>query len=162
FLTAGGHTVVGLGRGEKAGEVDGLDAVVNLAGANIAQGRWTEARKRQIRESRVRTTEAVVAGILRARRRPPVLISGPARGYYGDRGETPIDESSARGTGFLAELADAWEAATAPAAQAGVRVVKLRTGVVLSPDAGALGKMLPIFRAGAGGRLGSGRQLFSW
>jgi uncharacterized protein (TIGR01777 family) len=162
FLTTGGHTVVRLGRGEKAGDVDGLDAVVNLAGANVADGRWTKARKRKIRESRVRTTEAVVAGILRAARRPPVLINGSAMGYYGDRGETPIDESSPRGTGFLAEVVNAWEAATAPAAQAEVRVVKLRTGVVLSPDAGALGMMLPIFRAGLGGRIGSGRQLLSW
>ena len=162
FLTTGGHVVVRLGRGEKAGEVDGLDAVVNLAGAGVGVGRWTEARKREIRESRVRTTEAVVAGILRAARRPTVLINGSAMGYYGDRGEAPIDESTSRGTGFLAEVVEAWEAATRPAEEAGVRVVKLRTGVVLSPDSGALAKMLPIFKAGAGGKLGSGRQLFSW
>ena len=162
FLTTGGHTVVGLGRGEKAGEVDGLDAVVNLAGSSVAAGRWTDERKREIRESRIRTTEAVVAGILRATRRPAVLINGSAMGYYGDRGQTPIDESAARGTGFLAEVVEAWEAAARPAEDAGVRVVKLRTGVVLSPDAGALAKMLPIFKAGAGGRLGSGKQVFSW
>jgi len=83
-------------------------------------------------------------------------------GYYGDRGEMPIDESSSRGTGFLAEVAEAWEGATRPAEEAGVRVVKLRTGVVLSPESGALAKMLPVFRAGAGGRLGSGKQIFSW
>ena len=162
FLTTGGHVVVRLGRGERAGDVDGLDAVVNLAGAGVGVGRWTEARKREIRESRVRTTEAVVAGILRAARRPTVLINGSAMGYYGDRGEAPIDESTSRGTGFLAEVVEAWEAATRPAEEAGVRVVKLRTGVVLSPDSGALAKMLPIFKAGAGGKLGSGRQLFSW
>ena len=162
FLTAGGHVVVRLGRGEKAGEVDGLDAVVNLAGANVAGGRWTKARKREILESRVRTTEAVVAGIRRAAHRPSLLINGSAMGYYGDRGEAPIDESSSRGTGFLAEVAEAWEAATRPAEEAGVRVVKLRTGVVLSPDGGALGKMLPVFRAGAGGKIGSGKQVFSW
>ena len=162
FLTAGGHVVVRLARGEEAGDVDGLDAVVNLAGAGVGVGRWTEARKREIRESRVRTTEAVVAGILRAARRPTVLINGSAMGYYGDRGEAPIDESTSRGTGFLAEVVEAWEAATRPAEEAGVRVVKLRTGVVLSPDSGALAKMLPIFKAGAGGKLGSGRQLFSW
>ena len=161
FLTTGGHTVVRLGRGAKAGVVDGLDAVVNLAGSNVGQ-RWTEARKREIRESRIRTTEAVVAGILRAQRRPAVLVNGSAIGFYGDRGDAPIEESSSRGTGFLAEVVDAWEAATRPAEEAGVRVVKLRTGVVLTPDGGALGKMLPIFRAGAGGRLGSGRQVFSW
>ena len=162
FLTTGGHVVVRLGRGEKAGEVDGLDAVVNLAGAGVGDGRWTVGRKREIRESRVRTTEAVVAGILRAARRPTVLINGSAMGYYGDRGEMPIDESSSRGTGFLAEVAEAWEGATRPAEEAGIRVVKLRTGVVLSPESGALAKMLPVFRAGAGGRLGSGKQIFSW
>ena len=162
FLTTGGHTVVRLGRAEQAGQVDGLDAVVNLAGAGVGVGRWTEARKREIRESRVRTTEAVVAGILRATRRPAVLINGSAMGYYGDRGDTPIDESSPRGTGFLAEVVEAWEGATRPAEEAGVRVVKLRTGVVLSPDGAALAKMLPIFRAGAGGKIGSGKQVFSW
>src|SRR5262245_14990192 len=162
FLTTGGHVVVRLARGEEAGDVDGLDAVVNLAGAGVGDGRWTEARKREIRESRVRTTEAVVAGILRAARRPTVLINGSAMGYYGDRGETPVDESSTRGTGFLAEVAEAWEGATGKAEDAGVRVVKIRTGVVLSPDSGALAKMLPIFKAGAGGKLGSGRQIFSW
>jgi hypothetical protein len=162
FLTAGGHTVVRLGRGERAGEVQGLDAVVNLAGAGVGDGRWTEGRKHEIRESRVRTTEALVAGILRTSRRPSVLINGSAIGYYGDRGDTPIDESSPRGTGFLAEVVEAWEAATRPVEEAGVRVVKVRTGVVLSPDAGALAKMLPVFRAGAGGRLGSGKQVFSW
>jgi uncharacterized protein (TIGR01777 family) len=162
FLTTGGHVVVRLGRGQQAGEVDGLDAVVNLAGAGVGDGRWTAARKREIRESRVRTTEAVVAGILRAQRRPTVLINASAMGYYGDRGETPVDESSSRGTGFLAEVVEAWENATRPAEAAGVRVVKLRNGVVLSPDSGALAKMLPVFRAGAGGKLGSGRQIFSW
>ena len=162
FLTTGGHVVVRLGRGEKAGDVEGLDAVVNLAGSNLAQGRWTRARKQEIRQSRVRTTEAVVAGILRAARRPAVLISGSAMGYYGDRGETPVDESASRGTGFLAEVVEAWEAATRPAEDAGVRVVRLRTGVVLSPSSGALAKMLPVFRAGVGGKLGSGKQIFSW
>ena len=162
FLSAGGHTVVRLSRGEQAGQVDDLDAVVNLAGANLGEGRWTPARKREIRESRVRTTEGVVAGILRSARRPAVLVNGSAIGFYGDRGEAPVDESAARGTGFVAEVTEAWEAATRPAEDAGVRVVRLRTGVVLSPDGGALAKMLPVFRAGAGGRLGSGRQLFSW
>jgi uncharacterized protein (TIGR01777 family) len=162
FLTTGGHVVVRLGRGENAGDVDGLDAVVNLAGAGVGDGRWTAARKREIRDSRVRTTEAVVAGILRARRRPTVLINASAMGYYGDRGETPVDESSSRGTGFLAEVVEAWEGATRPAEAAGVRVVKLRNGVVLSPDSGALAMMLPVFKAGAGGKLGSGRQIFSW
>ncbi|HZJ54449.1 MAG TPA: TIGR01777 family oxidoreductase [Myxococcaceae bacterium] len=162
FLTTGGHVVVRLGRGEQAGEVDGLDAVVNLAGSNVGAGRWTEARKREILESRVRTTQAVVDGILRAAHRPTVLVNGSATGYYGDRGEAPVDEASSRGTGFLAEVVEAWEAATRPAEQLGVRVVKLRTGVVLTPDGGALARMLPIFKAGAGGKLGSGKQVFSW
>jgi len=162
FLTAGGHTVVRLGRGDHAGQVDGLDAVVNLAGAGVGDGRWTAARKRAIRDSRVRTTEAVVAGILRSARRPAVLINGSAMGYYGDRGETPVDEASPRGTGFLAEVVEAWEGATRPAEEAGVRVVRLRTGVVLTANGGALVKMLPLFKVGAGGRLGSGKQLFSW
>jgi uncharacterized protein len=162
FLTTGGHVVVRLGRGESAGEVDGLDAVVNLAGTNVGEGRWTAARKRGILESRVRTTEALVAGILRAGHRPSVLVNGSGTSFYGDRGEAPVDESSSRGTGFLAEVVEAWEAATRPAEEAGVRVVRLRTGPVLSPNGGALAKMLPVFKAGAGGRIGSGRQLFSW
>jgi uncharacterized protein len=162
FLTTGGHVVVRLGRGESAGEVDGLDAVVNLAGVNVGERRWTEARKREILESRVRTTEAVVAGILRSGHRPSVLVNSSGTSFYGDRGEAPVDESSSRGTGFLAELVEAWESATRPAEKAGVRVVRLRTGVVLTPNGGALAKMLPFFRAGVGGRVGSGRQLFSW
>jgi hypothetical protein len=163
FLTAGGHAVVRLGRSDEAGaEVDGLDAVVNLAGASIADGRWTAARKQVLRESRVRTTQALVRAMVRARRPPPILLSGSAFGYYGDRGDLPLDESAARGPGFLAELAEEWEAATRPAAEAGVRVVLLRTGVVLSPQGGALAKLLPPFRLGLGGRIGSGAQVLSW
>jgi uncharacterized protein (TIGR01777 family) len=163
FLTAGGHTVVRLGRAGAAGnEVDALDAVVNLAGASIGDGRWTPARKQVLSESRLRTTEALARAIAAARRPPRVLLSGSAFGFYGDRGDAPLDESGARGTGFLAELAEAWERATSAAAEAGVRVVLLRTGVVLSPQGGALAKLLVPFRLGVGGRVGSGTQVLSW
>jgi uncharacterized protein (TIGR01777 family) len=162
FLTTGGHSVVRLGRSILPDNVEGLDAVVNLAGAGIADRRWTESRKEEIRASRIRTTESVAQAILGARRPPPVWISGSAIGFYGNRGELPVDESSPRGTGFLADLTEAWEAATRPVELAGIRVVHLRTGVVLSPDGGALGKMMLPFQLGAGGRLGSGRQVYSW
>jgi uncharacterized protein len=162
FLQAGGHSVVPLGRSGGFDSIDGLDAVVNLAGAGIADGRWTEARKRELRESRLQTTTALAEAIARARRPPSVWVSGSAIGFYGDRGDEAVDESTSRGLGFLSELAEAWEAATRPARQASVRVVLLRTGIVLSPQGGALGKMLPPFRMGLGGRIGSGRQGFSW
>jgi uncharacterized protein len=162
FLTAGGHAVVSLGRIPAVAEVEGLDAVVNLAGAGIADRRWTEARKQELRHSRVRTTEALAGAIARARRPPRVLLSGSAIGFYGDRGEMQLDETGARGPGFLAELAEAWEGATRELAGAGVRVVLLRTGIVLSPQGGALAKLLLPFRLGLGGRVGSGAQVFSW
>jgi uncharacterized protein (TIGR01777 family) len=162
FLQAGGHQVVRLGRSGPFDSLDGLDAVVNLAGAGIADRRWTESRKRELRESRLQTTTALAEAIARSRRPPAVWASGSAIGLYGDRGEERVDESSARGTGFLSDLTEAWEAATRPAQQAGVRVVLLRTGIVLSPNGGALRKMLFPFRLGAGGPIGSGRQGFSW
>jgi uncharacterized protein (TIGR01777 family) len=162
FLQAGGHTVVRLGRSGGFDSIDGLDAVVNLAGAGIADGRWTAARKRELRESRLQTTTALAEAIARARRPPLVWVSGSAIGFYGDRGEETVDESTGRGVGFLSELSEAWEGATHPAQQASVRVVLLRTGIVLSPQGGALGKMLLPFRMGLGGRIGSGLQGFSW
>jgi uncharacterized protein (TIGR01777 family) len=162
FLQAGGHTVVRLGRSGGFDSIDGLDAVVNLAGAGIADGRWTAARKRELRESRLQTTTALAEAIARARRPPLVWVSGSAIGFYGDRGEKIVDESTGRGVGFLSELSEAWEGATRPAQQVAVRVVLLRTGIVLSPEGGALGKMLFPFRMGLGGRIGSGRQGFSW
>jgi uncharacterized protein (TIGR01777 family) len=162
FLQAGGHTVVRLGRSEAFDSIDGLDAVVNLAGAGIADGRWTEARKKELRESRLQTTTALAEAIARARHPPSAWVSGSAIGIYGDRGAEPADESTGRGVGFLSELAEAWEGATRPAQRASVRVVLLRTGIVLSPQGGALGKMLLPFRMGVGGRIGSGRQGFSW
>src|SRR5262249_38243252 len=108
FLSAGGHTVVPLARTVTEADVEGLDAVVNLAGAGIADGRWTAARKRLLHDSRVNTTLALAQAIARARRPPRVLFSGSAIGFYGDRGDRAVDESGERGPGFLAELADAW------------------------------------------------------
>ncbi|HEY5997440.1 MAG TPA: TIGR01777 family oxidoreductase, partial [Candidatus Deferrimicrobiaceae bacterium] len=138
------------------------DAVVHLAGESIAAGRWTPARKAAIRESRIAGT-SLLDGALAAMRHPPkVFISASAIGYYGDRQGEPTDEVSASGTGFLAETCRAWEGATSAAAERGVRVVHLRTGMVLAAHGGALARMLPFFRLGLGGRLGDGRQYVSW
>ncbi|HET6816785.1 MAG TPA: TIGR01777 family oxidoreductase [Mycobacteriales bacterium] len=142
--------------------VNGVDAVVHLAGAGIGDHRWTEDYKRVIRESRVSGTTAVAQAIASAAQPPRVLVSGSAVGYYGDTGEEACDESSPSGDGFLASVVRDWEAASAPASEAGVRVVNIRTGIVLSADGGLLKQMLPIFKLGLGGRLGSGRQWFSW
>ncbi len=139
---------------------EGADAIVHLAGRNIAAGRWTAKAKNEIRASRVPVTEALAQGVAAAGAR--VLVSASAVGYYGDRGAELLTESSPPGSGFLASVTRDWEAATAPAADAGLRVVLLRTGVVLSARGGALAKMLPAFRLGLGGRLGSGRQWMSW
>lgn len=144
-----------------AGALDEVSAVVNLAGAPIAR-RWTAARKQEIRDSRVRGTEKLARAIATMARKPSVLLNGSAVGYYGDRGDEVLSESSAPGGDFLAELCVEWERATGPVADAGVRVVLLRTGVVLSEDGGALAKMLPPFRLGLGGPLGSGEQWMSW
>ncbi len=143
------------------GALDGVDAVVHLAGENIAGKRWTKAVKESIRASRVDGTrllaEACAAGA-ESDGGPRVLVCASATGIFGDRGTEELDEGSAAGAGFLAEVCQAWEAAADPARAAGVRVVHGRLGMVLSRDGGGLAKMLPIFRAGAGGRLGSGRQ----
>ena len=142
--------------------LDGVDAVVHLAGAGIADHRWTDAYKRTIRDSRLNGT-ALLARTIGAMAHPPaVLLSGSAIGIYGARGDELLDESSAPGTGFLADVCVAWEGATAPAADAGVRVVHLRSGIVLSGDGGALKKQLPLFKFGLGGRMGSGDQWQSW
>jgi uncharacterized protein (TIGR01777 family) len=141
--------------------LEGLDAIVNLAGEPIAQ-RWTEARKRAIVESRVQATMLLARTIAALRERPPVLLSGSAIGIYGNRGDEELDEGSAPGSDFLANTAVAWEAATAPAAKAGTRVVLLRTGIVLGLAGGALGKLLLPFKLGLGGRIGSGEQWMSW
>lgn len=177
-LRAGGHVVRRLVRSErqaqpgdvpwnpKSGALDpaalaGCDAIIHLAGAPIAQ-RWTASHKRDIRESRVQGTSLVARAVARMPVKPRVVLSGSAIGYYGDRGDELLDERSARGTGFLAEVGQAWEAAADPIAQAGVRLVLLRTGIVLSADGGALEKMLPPFRLGLGGPMGSGQQWMSW
>lgn len=141
--------------------LNGASAVVHLAGAPIAE-RWTSAHKRVIRDSRVGPTSLLARSLAQLSDPPRLLLSGSAVGIYGDRGDEELDESSALGTGFLADVASAWEQATAPAAKAGIRVVHLRTGIVLNPSGGALAKMLTPFRLGAGGTIGSGKQWMSW
>jgi len=141
--------------------LEGAEAVVNLAGEPIAQ-RWTGARREAIRESRVRGTELLSRAIAALDRKPSVLLSGSAVGYYGDRGDESVDEESASGTDFLAGVARDWESAAVAARDAGVRVVLLRTGIVLAPHGGALERLLPPFRLGVGGPIGSGRQWMSW
>ena len=143
-------------------ECEGAAAVVNLAGENVASGRWTAARKRRLRASRIHTTDAVVSAISLARRKPRVLIQASAVGYYGGRGDEELDEGSLPGEGFLPELSAAWEDASEPVETHGVRRVLLRTGIVLSSRGGALAKMLPVFRLGLGGPLGDGSQWFPW
>ena len=177
FLEAGGHEVARLGRSAPAdgdvrwdpdagvldaGALEGFDGVVHLAGENIASGRWTEARKRRIRESRVNGTRLLTETLARLERRPRVLVSASAIGFYGDRGEEELTEGSEPGAGFLSEVCREWEAATEAAEGKGVRVVHARLGVVLSKDGGALAKMLTPFRLGAGGNIGNGRQYMSW
>ena len=142
-------------------QLEGAEAVIHLAGEPIAQ-RWTGARREAIRESRVRGTELLARAITALDRKPDVLLSGSAVGYYGDRGDDAVDEESAPGTDFLAGVAREWEAATDAAKAAGVRVVLLRTGIVLSPHGGALERLLPPFRLGVGGPIGTGRQWMSW
>ena len=141
--------------------LEGVDAVVHLAGEPIAQ-RWSAGTKRAIRESRVRGSELLARTIAEMSRKPRVLLSGSAVGYYGDRGDEQLDEESAAGTDFLAGVVREWEDATRAASSAGVRVVLLRTGIVLSPKGGALEKLLLPFRMGVGGPIGSGRQWMSW
>ena len=177
-LIASGHEVTRLVRGQPkpgekaahwdpmAGSIDasaleGVDAVVHLAGENIAE-RWTAAKKARIRDSRVRGTQLLCETLTRLSSPPKVLVSASAIGYYGDRGEETLTDDSPPGRGFLSEVCRAWEAATEPARQQGIRVVPLRLGVVLSTAGGALAKILPPFRLGLGGVLGSGRQYMSW
>jgi hypothetical protein len=137
-------------------------AVVNLAGEPIAGRRWSPRQKARIRESRVGTTRAIVDAIAASPRRPAVLVSGSAVGYYGARGDERLSEQDAGGTGFLADACREWEAEARRAEALGVRVVRVRTGIVLGPGGGALAKMVPPFRAYVGGPLGSGRQWMSW
>jgi uncharacterized protein (TIGR01777 family) len=144
------------------GVLDGADGVVHLAGAPIAGGRWTEARKRELRDSRIASTTALVEAMTAESAPPPVLLCGSAIGWYGDTGDREVDESAAAGTGFLADLVRDWEAATAPASAAGIRVVNLRSGVVLSRKGGMLASLLPLFKLGLGARIGAGGQYLSW
>jgi len=141
--------------------LQGVDAVVHLAGERI-DGRWTATKKRRILDSRVEGTE-LLAGALAGLGRPPaVVVSASAVGFYGDRGDEELAEDSQPGTGFLAEVCERWEAAAAPIASPDTRLVLARTGIVCTPDGGALGRMLALTRLGLGGRLGNGRQWWSW
>jgi uncharacterized protein (TIGR01777 family) len=178
LVSSGHHIVRVLRRPVRPGEVaiawdpesatidarglEGADAVVHLAGAGVGDGRWTESRKRVLVESRTRST-ALIAGALAALDHGPrVLVSASAIGFYGDRSDENLTEQSPPGDDFLASLCVRWEAETAPAAEAGLRVVCARTGIVLSKEGGALPKLLPLFKLGLGGRFGSGAQWWSW
>lgn len=178
-LQSSGHTIFKLVRRQDTSAVDeivwnpqrglveqsqleGFDAVIHLAGENIAAGRWSDTRKKNIRESRVSGTALLSAALAQCRRPPRTFISASAIGFYGDRGAEVCTEASLPGRGFLSSVVQEWEAATKPARDAGIRVVTPRFGMVLSAQGGALAKMLPIFRLGLGGRLGNGRQYISW
>ena len=180
FLTTAGHDVRRIVRGkanpahgdvawdQRAGTFDaaaleGLDAVVHLAGAGIADERWSAARKREIRDSRVKPTQALARTLAGLKRKPRVLVCASAVGWYGNRpGPAEVDESSPRGDGFLPEICEEWERATDAARDAGIRVVNVRIGIVLSARGGALAKLLPPFRMGLGGSVGDGTQGMSW
>jgi uncharacterized protein (TIGR01777 family) len=139
-----------------------IDAVVNLAGASIGDRRWTPARRRLIESSRRLPTRLLADTVARLDPQPAVIVSASAVGIYGDRGDEPLTEASPDGTGFLADVCRVWEAAMGPAVQAGIRVVHLRSGLVLASTGGLMARLVPIFRLGLGGRLGSGRQFVSW
>jgi uncharacterized protein len=175
-LDSRGYEVVRLVRGPASGEnqvawdpakplalesVSGFDAVIHLAGESIV-GRWSEAKKAKIRESRVTGTQNLALALAQAKRKPLVFVCSSAIGYYGNRGDEVLREDSAPGSGFLAGVCREWEAATKPAIDAGIRTAQIRTGIVLSPNGGALGKMLTPFKLGMGGRIGDGRQWMSW
>ncbi|MEV6262970.1 TIGR01777 family oxidoreductase [Streptomyces sp. NPDC051784] len=140
----------------------GCDAVVHLAGAGVGDHRWTQAYKREIRDSRVLGTAAVAEALAALDTPPKVLLSGSAIGFYGDTGDRAVDESAPPGDGFLPSVCVEWEEATAPAEDAGIRTVHARTGLVVSKEGGAWGRLFPLFRAGLGGRLGNGRQYWSF
>lgn len=141
--------------------ISGFDVVVHLSGESVA-GRWTEPKKRRIRESRVITTQNLTRALIATDKKPATFVCASAIGYYGNRGDEVLTEESSAGKGFLTEVCREWEAATEPAQQAGIRVVNLRTGIVLSRSGGAFKKMLLPFRLGLGGRIGSGQQWWSW
>lgn len=177
FLRTGGHEVLRVTRSPReetdvqwdpaaktidAGALEGCDAVVHLAGESLFGLRWSDAKKRAIYESRVAGTQLLAETLASLARPPRVLVSASASGWYGDRGDEALDEDALPGTGFLADVCRAWETATDPARHAGLRVVNLRLGVVLSAAGGALATMLPAFSLGLGGRIGSGAQWFPW
>lgn len=143
-------------------EFDAPEVVIHLAGDNLATGRWTAAKKSRILNSRLRGTKMLADFFSQCDPKPRLFLSGSAVGFYGDCGQTIVDESSPPGRGFLADVCKQWEDATIPAANVGIRVVTIRTGMVLSPAGGALKKMLPPFKLGLGGVLGGGRQYMSW
>jgi uncharacterized protein (TIGR01777 family) len=175
-LQSSGYEVTRLVRGAASGKgniawdpsrplapksVSGFDAVVHLAGESIV-GRWTDAKKQRVRESRAQGTRNLAEALAAAPQAPRVFISASAIGYYGDRGEETLREESSSGSGFLPEVCREWEAAAEPARKAGIRTAQMRFGVVLSASGGALQKMLPPFRMGVGGNIGSGQQWMSW
>lgn len=178
LLESQGHRVVRLVRNQPGGDAEvrwdpgagtidtaglqGVEGVVHLAGENIAEGRWTEEKKARIRSSREAGTRLLAESLAGLENPPRVLVSASAIGYYGDRGDETLSEESPPGEGFLSETCLAWEAAAKPAADAGIRVVHPRIGIVLSADGGALAKMLFPFKMGVGGVLGSGNQYMSW
>lgn len=147
---------------EDTSRLEGLDAVIHLAGEPIAEGRWTEEKKRRIRESRIQGTKVLSEALAGLEHKPQTLLAASAIGYYGARGAEVLTEESAPGNDFLAEVCREWEEATGPSARAGIRVVQMRFGVILSSKGGALEKMLTPFKLGVGGRLGSGKQYMSW
>ena len=182
-LNEDGHTIVGVSRSSRkpaglevaemhewdsqAGPppeaaLDQVDAVINLAGEPIAAKRWSDQQKKSIRDSRILTTRNLVEGMRRAKRQPQVFVSSSAVGYYGNRGDERLEETSRPGRGFMSEVCQEWEREATRVSELGLRVVLVRTGVVLSSNGGALEKMLPPFKLGVGGRLGSGKQWFPW
>lgn len=140
----------------------GVDAVVHLAGAGVGERRWSEAYKKEIRDSRVLGTRAIAQALASLAEPPKVLVCGTALGYYGDTGSRAVDESAPAGEGFLPSVCVEWEAAAAPAEEAGIRVAYARTGLVVAAEGGAWGRLFPVFRAGVGGRMGDGRQYWSF
>lgn len=145
-----------------AASLEGMDAVIHLAGENVSEGRWTDEKKRRIRESRSKGTRLLSETLAQLKKKPRTLLSASATGFYGDRGDEVLTEQSASGSDFLSEVCREWELATQPAAQSGIRVANLRFGVILTGKGGALKKMLTPFKLGVGGKLGSGEQYMSW
>jgi uncharacterized protein (TIGR01777 family) len=145
-----------------AASLEGMDAVIHLAGENVSEGRWTDEKKRRIRESRSKGTRLLSETLAQLKKKPRTLLSASATGFYGDRGDEVLTEQSASGRDFLAEVCREWELATQPAAQSGIRVANLRFGVILTTRGGALKKMLTPFKLGVGGKIGSGEQYMSW